>query len=176
MTSLPRSLTVRPTLLWFSDTGAGRQGWGAGWSPCNPRGNDQWHAIPQQNMKSIYKKGWKEDSEKCRPVSLTSETGKALEQIMLSIMTQPVRGWGPVRGSLWKAALAWQTWSPSVTGLPVCEWEKGCPCPAGLSKKHLTIVSHINLPEKLFVHGLDGWTLNNWLCLGPEGGGEWRQI
>lgn len=47
-----------------------------------------------ENMKSIYKKGQKEDSEKYRPVSLTSETGKALEQVMFSITTKHVRGWG----------------------------------------------------------------------------------
>lgn len=29
MTSLPLSLAVGPALLWFSDSGAGRQGWEA---------------------------------------------------------------------------------------------------------------------------------------------------
>lgn len=46
----------------------------------------------------------------------------------------------------------------------LCEWGKGCGrVYLDLSKKHLTTVSHIILLEKLFVHGLDGCTLNN--CL-----------
>ena len=43
------------------------------------------------NVTPIYKKGWKEDAGKYRPVSLTLVLGKVMEQIILSTIAHHVQ-------------------------------------------------------------------------------------
>ncbi|GAB0186385.1 mitochondrial enolase superfamily member 1 [Grus japonensis] len=51
------------------------------------------------NVAPIYKKGWQEDLENCRPVSLTVLLGKVMEQITLSAITQHIHNNQVIRPS-----------------------------------------------------------------------------
>ncbi|KAK4810310.1 hypothetical protein QYF61_017357 [Mycteria americana] len=122
------------------------------------------------NVTPIYKKGWKEDLENYRPISLTSVLGKVMEQIILSATTWHVPDNQVIR--------------PSQHG-----FMKGRSCLTNLISfygkvthledegkavdlvyldfsKAFDTVSHSVLLEKLAAHGLDGRTLcwvKNWL-------------
>ncbi|KFQ14116.1 RNA-directed DNA polymerase from mobile element jockey, partial [Leptosomus discolor] len=49
---------------------------------------DDWRLA---NVMPIYKKGWKEDLGNYRPVSLTSVSGKVMEQFILRVLTWHVQ-------------------------------------------------------------------------------------
>ena len=121
-------------------------------------------------MTPIYKKGHKEDPGNYRPVSLTSVSGKVVEQIILGEITQHVRDIQRIRPSQHRFMkgrlcltnhISFYDW---VTRL-VDEGKAVDVVYLDFSKA-FDMVSHSILLGKLSAHGLDRYTLllvRNWL-------------
>ncbi|KAK4816232.1 hypothetical protein QYF61_013640 [Mycteria americana] len=122
------------------------------------------------NVTPIFKKGRKEDPGNYRPVSLTSVSGKLMEQIILSAITRHVennQGIKPSQHGFRKGRSCLTnliSFYDKVTRL-VDEGKAVDVVYLDFSKAFDT-VSHSILLEKLAAHGLDGCTLRwvkNWL-------------
>ncbi|KAK4805322.1 hypothetical protein QYF61_018185 [Mycteria americana] len=121
------------------------------------------------NVMPIYKKGQKEDPGNYRPVSLTSVTGKVMEQIILSAITWHIQDNQVTRPSEhgFMKGRSCFTNLISFYDKVTCLVDEGKAVDVvylGFSKAFDT-VSHSILLEKLAAHGLDGCTLRwvkNW--------------
>ena len=128
------------------------------------------------NMTPSHKKGWKQDPGTCRPVTLTTVPGKALEQIILSAIMRHVPDNHVIRPSQ-----HWVMKGRSCLTNVISFYDKVTRL-VGETKaldavyldfcKAFDTPSHRILLEKLPAHGLDGHTLH-WVkkmagWLGPK--------
>ncbi|GAB0209560.1 mitochondrial enolase superfamily member 1 [Grus japonensis] len=128
---------------------------------------DDWRLA---NVTPIYKKGQKEDPGNYGPFSLTSVSGKVMEQIILSVLTRQVQGNQGIRPS----QHGFMKGRSCLNNLISFYDQVTCLVDEGKAvdviyldfSKAFNTVSHSILLEKLDAHGLDRCTLHwvkNWL-------------
>ncbi|KAK4830721.1 hypothetical protein QYF61_013171 [Mycteria americana] len=128
---------------------------------------DDWRLA---NVMPIYKKGRKEDLGNYRPVSLTSVTGKIMEQFILSALKRHVQA----NQGIWPSQHGFMKGRSCLTNLISFYNKVTCLVDEGKVvdvvyldfSKAFDTISHSILLEKLAAHGLDGCTLHwvkNWL-------------
>lgn len=123
-------------------------------------------------------KDQKEDWGNCRSVSLTSVSGKIMQQIILDAIMQGIQDNQGIRQlGLGKAAAPWEPdllpWQDLVNG------GKAVYVVCLDFSKAFDIISYNILLDKLSAHGLDSGTIGwvkNCVWLGPWGGAEWSYI
>ncbi|GAB0184555.1 mitochondrial enolase superfamily member 1 [Grus japonensis] len=127
------------------------------------------------NVIPIYKKGWKDDLENYRPVSLTLVPGKVMEQIILSAITRHVQDNQAIRPSQHE----FMKGRSCLTNLTSFYDKATCLVDEGKAvdvvypdfSKAFDTFSHSILLEKVAAHGLDGrtlrWVKTGWMA-GPK--------
>ncbi|PKU46481.1 rna-directed dna polymerase from mobile element jockey-like [Limosa lapponica baueri] len=122
------------------------------------------------NVTLIHKKGQKDDPGNYRPVSLTSVSGKVMEQIILSVIMQRMKDTQEIRPSKHGFMRGWSCLTNLISFYDkvICLVDEGKAVDVVYLdfSKAFDTATHSILLEKLAAHGLDGNTLHwgkNWL-------------